>query len=44
MSIGSGGQRSSHVTVDTFQGQGDEDDEEDNEEVEERGYDELAES
>ena len=34
----------SAATVDTFQGHGDEDDEEDNEEAKECGYDELAES
>ena len=34
----------SAATVDTFQGHGDKDDKEDDEEVEERGYDELAES
>jgi hypothetical protein len=44
MTTGSGGQSSSHATVDTFQGQEDENDEEDGEEDENRGYDELDES
>jgi hypothetical protein len=51
MSTGSGGQSSSQSTVDTFQGQEDEeakdaedDAEEDTEEDEDRGYDELDES
>jgi len=34
----------SAATVDTFQGHGDEDDDEGDEEAKERGYDELAES
>jgi hypothetical protein len=42
MTTGSGGQSSSHATVDTFQGQEDENDEEDDEE--DGGYDELDES